>query len=86
MPENPGYDIIHATVNEADLKQLQEQGITSPWYVGTTSGNVMVRLPRGRVPIPVAALIMKSDKTSWVCFKDGNPLNLTRANLQLVPR
>jgi|GEM_PF-5134572 len=79
---DPGYDIVQARVNEADLLDLKARGITGPWYVNT-KGMVCARLPNG-MPLPVVILIVQNPKGSRVVFRDGDPLNLTRANLKTV--
>lgn len=84
LPEDQDYEIVHVRVNEKDLNNLRERGITNPWFIGN-HGDVMVRLPTRGI-VPVVILIMDPAKGQRITFRDGNPLNMIRANLAIDRR
>ncbi|RAU22295.1 hypothetical protein CU669_09230 [Paramagnetospirillum kuznetsovii] len=73
-----------AKINQEDLDDLLWGGCVNQWFLGHRGDNVLAHTPHDRV-VPVASLIMKPPRGYQVAFKDGDPFNLTRANLTLVP-
>lgn len=77
-----------AIIERGDLEALQAAGVPTPWFLNTSSsGHAYVNAPerdhRGR-SLPVARAVLGTGKGTIVRYRDGNRLNLRRANLYLA--
>lgn len=79
-----------AKVDLPDLQRLQSEGYGKAWFVNSNGGRLLyVRthgLPGDPSLLQVARLITRAGRREVVRHADGDRLNLTRRNLQVIPR
>lgn len=83
-PERP------ARVDLADLVRIRAEGYGGAWFVAHNGGGrtyVRMNGKPGDAPlVQVARLVAQARRDQVVRHIDGDHLNLTRANLRLIPR
>jgi hypothetical protein len=74
-----------AIIWKDDLDQLMSLGIGNRWYTNKDQNYVLCFGNRPNKRLMVARLLLNAGPGARVQYKDGNPLNLRRDNLTLVP-
>jgi len=75
-----GEPTAHALIDLADAHYLERLGISSPWFFSRTTGRVLGRNAEGK-EVPIARMLARPPRHLDVGYRDGDPTNLTRANL-----
>lgn len=86
VTNSPGYFV---RVDLEDLRRLEAQGQAGAWFLNGNGGRsrfVRTRRAGSRHLVQVARLITQAGPGEIVRYRDGDRLNLTRANLTLVRR
>lgn len=75
-----------AVVDEADLKMLQELGLSLSWNRNPTTGVVVAPAARASGSrVLVSRVILDCGPGQNVRYLDGDPTNLRRSNLEVNP-
>ncbi len=78
-----------AVVDAADLEALRAAGYSTRWFLNRSgSGHPYVRVASRRYAggvETVARIILQPGRNRVVSYRDGDPLNLRRANLMVMP-
>jgi hypothetical protein len=80
-------DGAFALVDKCEYERLREMGYLGRWNAKPVSGgNTYVGVNYGRSNKTIARLLLVANHTESVRYRDGNTLNLTRANLIVCTR
>ena len=80
-------DATVVVVNTDDYHLLRERGWTARWTARKVTGNNFYpSVNHGDKIRPIARLILDALRDEKVRYRDGNQLNLTRANLRLIAK
>lgn len=86
VTNSPGHFV---RVDLEDLRRLEARGKAGAWFLNGNGGRsrfVRTRRTGSRHLVQVARLITQAGPGEIVRYRDGDRLNLTRANLSLVRR
>lgn len=71
----------HAMVDYDDYVALIKSGVSLAWFASAGKTRRYVCVKRDHRVVPIARLIVGAGKGQVVGYRDGNPMNLQRANL-----